>query len=610
VLQSVQGIDIVIVAGALYTNDTAQLGTVETVAGPYPKVVMATWRQPVLVVGSGYDGRRLGRLDVEFNSFGVITSWSGGTVLLDDSVANDPGLSANVMERFVTVDAQYGEVLGVATDDFRFQKRCLFAQCTIGNWAADGMRWAGGTQIGLFDGAGLRAGFSTGNVTRGNINRTLPYFINYLRTFDLLGRYIMATLETGLGMLNESSQASQSSVAFLQVSGLNFTYNKDEEVGLRVVDVYVEVANGVWEFLDMNKAYSVATIDFLYMGGLGFTDMGAHGTNVVEGTVRVDYIYSDYIRAISPMIPPEDVRISNTSLSRRTCFASNSSTGGAVCSGVGTCRGGACQCPEGYSGRVCEVKANSQSDSLGGTAIALAIALPIGLGFCLLCLCLCALVLFRRWWWQKLDSEAWMINGNELQLVQPLGEGSFGQVWKATWRDQEVAVKMLTQEVSTSKSARQDFLAEMRIMSQLRHPNCVLFMAAAVKPQMAIVMEFMSLGSLYDVRVTLHNAQPHISTHACTIKTHTYDCLTCCSCSTTSSSVCFRTSYAPRWPFRRPRACTFSIHRAWCTATSSRSTSCSTPSGMSRSAILASPSCARRRRPTSPWAPSIGLHQR
>jgi serine/threonine protein kinase len=37
-------------------------------------------------------------------------------------------------------------------------------------------------------------------------------------------------------------------------------------------------------------------------------------------------------------------------------------------------------------------------------------------------------------------------------------------------------------------------------MTALRHPNVVLFMAACTKPpRMCIVMEFMSLGSLYDV---------------------------------------------------------------------------------------------------------------
>ncbi len=38
-------------------------------------------------------------------------------------------------------------------------------------------------------------------------------------------------------------------------------------------------------------------------------------------------------------------------------------------------------------------------------------------------------------------------------------------------------------------------------MTALRHPNVVLFMAASTKVgEMCIVMEFMALGSLFDVR--------------------------------------------------------------------------------------------------------------
>lgn len=39
-------------------------------------------------------------------------------------------------------------------------------------------------------------------------------------------------------------------------------------------------------------------------------------------------------------------------------------------------------------------------------------------------------------------------------------------------------------------------------MCALRHPNVVLFMAASTKaPKLCIVMEYMSLGSLYEVSV-------------------------------------------------------------------------------------------------------------
>jgi serine/threonine protein kinase len=44
-------------------------------------------------------------------------------------------------------------------------------------------------------------------------------------------------------------------------------------------------------------------------------------------------------------------------------------------------------------------------------------------------------------------------------------------------------------------------IGQVRVMTALRHPNVVLFMAASTKaPKMCIVMEYMALGSLFDVR--------------------------------------------------------------------------------------------------------------
>ncbi len=54
-------------------------------------------------------------------------------------------------------------------------------------------------------------------------------------------------------------------------------------------------------------------------------------------------------------------------------------------------------------------------------------------------------------------------------------------------------------------------------MTALRHPNVVLFMAASIKPpKMCIVMEYMALGSLFDVRVphTLDSAYLFVASHS------------------------------------------------------------------------------------------------
>jgi serine/threonine protein kinase len=78
----------------------------------------------------------------------------------------------------------------------------------------------------------------------------------------------------------------------------------------------------------------------------------------------------------------------------------------------------------------------------------------------------------------------------------------YGQVYKGTWKGTDVAVKMMTAAESVAKNARESFVVEARTMAHLRHPNVVLFMGASTKPpNMCIVMEFMALGSLFDVRI-------------------------------------------------------------------------------------------------------------
>jgi hypothetical protein len=47
----------------------------DEVHGPYPTVYNVPWGQPVLVVGSGTYGKYINDLHLEFDQYGVITSW-------------------------------------------------------------------------------------------------------------------------------------------------------------------------------------------------------------------------------------------------------------------------------------------------------------------------------------------------------------------------------------------------------------------------------------------------------------------------------------------------------------------------------------------------------
>ncbi|KAL3826522.1 hypothetical protein ACHAXA_004359 [Cyclostephanos tholiformis] len=91
---------------------------------------------------------------------------------------------------------------------------------------------------------------------------------------------------------------------------------------------------------------------------------------------------------------------------------------------------------------------------------------------------------------------------SELNLEDVIGGGGFGQVWRARWKGTPVAVKVLTGSAQTEtvpKAILEEFIAEINMLSGMRHPNICLFMGACLDPpNRAIVTELCENGSLWD----------------------------------------------------------------------------------------------------------------
>jgi len=102
----------------------------------------------------------------------------------------------------------------------------------------------------------------------------------------------------------------------------------------------------------------------------------------------------------------------------------------------------------------------------------------------------------------KKDNENWQINYDELELEQKIGEGGFGEVYRAKWRGTTVAVKTLKHKGPSSHFSAEEverYKREVSILRALNHPNLVLFLGASLEPVLCMISEFMFGGSLYDL---------------------------------------------------------------------------------------------------------------
>eukprot|EP01137_Pigoraptor_chileana_P000858 Opistho-2@37671 len=141
----------------------------------------------------------------------------------------------------------------------------------------------------------------------------------------------------------------------------------------------------------------------------------------------------------------------------------------------------------------------------------------------------------------KADYAQTQLDYHEITFQERIGQGSFGEVYKARFRNTIVAVKVIRlrasqdnesklSEVSAphtfnaldiipmrlslrpstdaqslereSREAREMLAGEIDVMCRLRHPNLLLYMGATRQPKICIVTEFMEMGSVQQLLLT------------------------------------------------------------------------------------------------------------
>jgi tyrosine-protein kinase Fer len=93
--------------------------------------------------------------------------------------------------------------------------------------------------------------------------------------------------------------------------------------------------------------------------------------------------------------------------------------------------------------------------------------------------------------------EKWELNNDDVELVEKIGRGNFGDVFKARLKNNSLAVAVKTCKLTMPEEQKKKFLQEGRILKQYEHPNIVRFIGICVQKQpIMIVMELVPGGSL------------------------------------------------------------------------------------------------------------------
>ena len=261
ILETVEGVDVLIGGhtegfDGLYAPGLMQ--PVETVTRP-GAVYVKTHRQ----------GRTVGRLDLTIEDGAVLHARSHN-IPVTVSVPMEPNVQQLLDEYRQRFARQATQVLGQASVRLQGDRPVVRTQeANLGNLLADRMRGTLDTDIALINAGQIRRSLEPGPVTLGDVLSVLP-FDSALVTLHVRGAMLRRVLEHSV------SQWPNHAGRFLQISGLQVTYDGKASVGSRVRSIVVGGAP-----LDISKTYTVATDAFVADGGDGY-DMLTHATHRID----------------------------------------------------------------------------------------------------------------------------------------------------------------------------------------------------------------------------------------------------------------------------------------------------------------------------------------
>jgi len=246
------------------------------------------WVGQTLIMKTGFIGRNVGRVDLEFRNK-KLSGMQGDVIPVKDvKPAADVRQALEPFQEQVA--AKMHEPVGEATDVLPYSRT---AESALADLIADSFREKAKTQIALHNIGGIRARLPKGTIQWGDVFEVLP-FQNTLVTLKITGAQLKKTLDRGL----------VSSVGMVAISGIRVQFDKTNPEGQRIVSLLLIDGTAV----DDSKLYSVTTNDFVVAGGDGFTEL-AKGTDILDTGIFLRDVLVDSIKERHVLSPIVDGRI-------------------------------------------------------------------------------------------------------------------------------------------------------------------------------------------------------------------------------------------------------------------------------------------------------------
>ncbi|WP_281699999.1 bifunctional metallophosphatase/5'-nucleotidase [Cetobacterium somerae] len=200
----------------------------------------------------------------------------------------DRDLGTVIAKNNVKLDSGFGE-----------NHHARYEESNVGNIIADAYKNHFNTEIAFMNGGGIRANIESGDFRLRDAISILP-FSNKVGAFKYSGKTIVEALEHGVSSVDKKAGR------FLQVSGMEYSYNPKNEVGSRVSNVTI---NG--KPIQLETIYTVALPLYIKNGGDGFQMLkNTMGAVEIDSEKNIDSdIFIDYVKKIKVLNPKLEGRI-------------------------------------------------------------------------------------------------------------------------------------------------------------------------------------------------------------------------------------------------------------------------------------------------------------